>query len=65
MHDGRYKTIEVVMYHYVNHVQSAPNLDPNVAKLVLTTRQKNKVIAFLKTLIDTSYLQNPDIFSPF
>lgn len=65
MHDGRFKTIEEVMDHYVNHVQSAPNLDPNVAKLVLTTRQKNKVIAFLKTLIDTSYLKNPDIFSPF
>ncbi len=65
MHDGRFATIEEVMDHYTLHVKQAPNLDPNVANLKLNTRQRNKVIAFLKTLIDTSYLQNPDIFSPF
>lgn len=65
MHDGRFKTIEEVLDHYTQQVKQSPNLDPNVANLVLNVRQKNKVLAFLKTLIDTSYLKNQDFLSPF
>ncbi|MDQ3141392.1 MAG: cytochrome C peroxidase [Bacteroidota bacterium] len=65
MHDGRFNTLEDVMTHYTSTVHFAPNLDPNVAKLKLNEKQKNQVLEFLKTIIDTSYLQNPDIFSPF
>jgi len=65
MHDGRFKTIEEVLDHYTQQVKQSPNLDPNVANLSLNVRQKNKVLAFLKTLIDTSYLKNQDFLSPF
>lgn len=65
MHDGRFGTLDEVMDHYTKHVKQAPNLDPNVANLRLTDEQARQVKAFVMTLIDTSYLKNPDIFSPF
>lgn len=65
MHDGRFQTLEEVMDHYTKHVKLAPNLDPNVANLKLDEAQAKQVMAFIKTLIDTSFLKNPDFFSPF
>lgn len=65
MHDGRFNTLDEVMIHYTTGVKKASNLDPNVANLRISQRQARQVLAFIKTLIDTSYLQNPDIFSPF
>lgn len=65
MHDGRFNTMEEVLDHYTSQVKSAPNLDPNVANLKINARQKAKVLAFLKTLLDTSYLQNPEYLNPF
>lgn len=65
MHDGRLSSLDAVMEHYTKQVKIAPNLDPNVANLKISDRQAKQVLAFIKTLIDTSYLQNPDIFSPF
>ncbi|MCC6815523.1 MAG: cytochrome C peroxidase [Saprospiraceae bacterium] len=65
MHDGRLGTMDEVMNHYTKQVKKAPNLDPNVANLRISEAQSRKVLSFIMTLIDTSYLQNPDIFSPF
>jgi len=65
MHDGRFGSLDEVMTHYTTQVKKASNLDPNVANLKISARQAKQVIAFIKTLVDTSYLQNPDFFSPF
>ncbi|NOT37649.1 MAG: cytochrome C peroxidase [Saprospiraceae bacterium] len=65
MHDGRINTLEEVMEHYTKHVKPAPNIDPNVANLKLTDDQSRQILAFINTLIDTSYYKNPDFFSPF
>ena len=65
MHDGRFKTLDEVMDHYTGQVKRVANIDPNVANLRINTRQRKQVMAFIKTLFDTTYLQNPDVLSPF
>lgn len=69
MHDGRFKTLEEVLIHYDSHVKSAPNLDPNLfasrGKLNLGDEEIEYLIAFLKTLTDTSFVNNPRLSNPF
>lgn len=58
MHDGRMETLEEVVDHYDLFVQNAPNLDPNLDKrsrLDLTDDDKAALVAFLKTLTDSSF----------
>ncbi|GJM32427.1 MAG: methylamine utilization protein [Saprospiraceae bacterium] len=64
MHDGRFKTLEAVIDHYASGGHFAENLNPNVRKLHLSARDKADLIAFLRTLTDTSgrivpVLENP------
>lgn len=61
MHDGRFFTLEAVLDHYTNQVQNTPNLDPAFQQdvqlgLSITADQKLKIIAFLSTLNDKSFL---------
>lgn len=61
MHDGRLLTLEAVLDHYSSQVQNTPNLDPLLNQsgtpgIPLTTSEKTKMIAFLKTLNDKSFL---------
>ncbi len=66
MHDGRFKTLEEVLDHYNEHIQSnSPNLDPLISEatnqvrgnsLALTAYEKAKIIQFLKTLTDEKFL---------
>ncbi|MDX1684200.1 MAG: cytochrome c peroxidase [Saprospiraceae bacterium] len=68
MHDGRFETLEEVLDHYATGGHPSPNVDPLVAAAGtrnLSEGQKRSIIAFLRTLTDTSYLQNPDVLSPF
>ncbi|MEO6189058.1 MAG: cytochrome c peroxidase [Saprospiraceae bacterium] len=65
MHDGRFKTLDEVLLHYTTQVKPASNLDPNVANVRISSKQAQQVLIFLMTLIDTSYVQNQDIYSPF
>jgi cytochrome c peroxidase len=59
MHDGSLKTIEEVIEHYDNKAKKSPNRDGLIRKLQLTPYHKKALIAFLNTLTDTSYLNNP------
>ena len=64
MHDGRFTTLEEVIEHYSSDVQRSATLDPNLAKhpatgLQLTADEKRDLIAFLKTLTDEPFTQNP------
>ena len=68
MHDGRLSTLDDVLDHYGSGGKIAKNKDPlvaNIADAQLTTRQKEKIIAFLNTLTDTSLLTNPQWSNPF
>jgi len=65
MHDGRFSTLEEVIDHYASGGHPAPNVNPNVRRLNLTERDKADLIAFLKTLTDTTFIRNPDFANPF
>lgn len=64
MHDGSFKTIDEVLDHYNGHGKSSPNKDPLIRDLGLTPFHKEALIAFLHTLTDTSYLNNPLLQKP-
>lgn len=70
MHDGRFKTLEEVVNFYSEGVHENPNLDPimyhsrGIPHLNLTDYEKRALVAFLKTLTDTSYINNPELGPP-
>ncbi|HRJ06962.1 MAG TPA: cytochrome c peroxidase [Prosthecobacter sp.] len=69
MHDGRFKTLEEVVDHYDRGIKSSSTLDPNLAKhlthggLGLTPEEKAALVAFLKTLTDTSFTEKPSVMA--
>ncbi|WP_426490912.1 cytochrome-c peroxidase [Hymenobacter sp. 102] len=74
MHDGRFQTLEQVLDHYNEHIQvSSPGVDPNVllsntpngTRLDLTVQEKAQLIAFLKTLTDSTFLTDKRFSDPF
>lgn len=71
MHDGRYTTLEEVIEHYNSMVKPSATLDPILTKsnhtfgLQLTTQEINDLVAFLKTLTDTTFISDNAISSPF
>src|SRR5690606_34120080 len=64
MHDGRFQTLEEVMDHYNSGGHRQPNTDPLIRPLGLTEKQKQQVIAFVKTLTDTAFLNHPELSNP-
>jgi cytochrome c peroxidase len=70
MHDGRFKTIEEVVNFYSEEVKSCVNIDNRMEFAhqggpKLNAHEKRKVIAFLKTLSDSSFITNPEYANPF
>jgi cytochrome c peroxidase len=70
MHDGRYATLEEVIDFYSEGLNYSPTVDPlmkNVHQggIRLTEKEKQDLIAFLKTFSDTSYLVKPELSDPF
>lgn len=70
MHDGRFATLEATIDHYLFHSYSGPNSDPNMnlminRRSVYTQYHRDALVAFLKTLTDTQFVNNPDLQSPF
>jgi len=74
MHDGRFQTLEEVMAQYNDNGFGVFNEDPFVQQIGfpvgnhypgLTPTQTSHVIAFLHTLTDTAFINNPDIQNPF
>ncbi len=74
MHDGRFATLQQVLDHYNDHIVTrSPNLSPLIQSasntgsgqtLGLTSDEKRKIIAFLQTLTDTTFTQNPQFSQP-
>lgn len=77
MHDGRFATLEQVLDHYsTGLVRNSPNVDPLLlnatndefgtpgAPLGLTATEKRQIIAFLRTLTDSTFVRDPRFAPP-
>lgn len=59
MHDGRYRNLQMVLFHYSSGIHSSQTLAPELRNgLDLSENDKRNIIAFLKTLTDYTFLNN-------
>jgi cytochrome c peroxidase len=68
MHDGRFATLDKVLEHYNIGFKQSPTIDGNIAKHIkarMTIPETKAIIAFLKTLTDSTLLTNPAYSNPF
>jgi len=67
MHDGRFKNLEQVVDHYNDHIQASPSLSPFLKdqQLGLTAEDQKDLIAFLRLLTDSSFIQDKRYANPF
>jgi cytochrome c peroxidase len=72
MHDGRFKSLDEVLEHYSNGIQSSTNLDPvlkdqygNPSKMNITEKDKKSLKAFLNALTDYSIVTDVKFSDPF
>jgi len=72
MHDGRFSTLDQVVEFYNSGVQAGPALDPRLVApggapraLNLTVADKAALVAFLKTLTDTTLATDAKFLTPF
>ena len=70
MHDGRFQTLEKVVSFYSEGVNNSYNIDSKMefahqGGVKLTKDEKDKIIAFLKTLTDSTFLTNSNYGNPF
>lgn len=66
MHDGRHFSLAAVLEHYSNQVQNLPNLDSLLQQsgklgITLSTTDKTKILAFLNTLNDETFINNSSL----
>jgi len=62
MHDGRLFTLDAVLDHYATKIQATPNLDAQLQSgIALSSAERKKVLAFLATLNDKSFLLNKQL----
>jgi len=65
MHDGRFNTLDDVINHYSEGLQNSPTIDPLMKKVdeggvQLSDQDKSDLKAFLLSLSDPSFINNPD-----
>ena len=69
MHDGRFQTLEEVLEFYGEHLKSAPNIDSNLGSRIpgveFSQQQIEDLIAFMKTLTDDDFINDPQFSNPF
>ncbi len=64
MHDGRFTTLEEVINHYSEGLKPSSTIDPLMKKVAqggvqLTPKEKTDLKAFLLTLSDSNFINNP------
>lgn len=69
MHDGRFKSLEAVLDHYRSGVHRSATLDSLLngnqqMGIILSEAEGKKVIMFLKTLSDETFLKNEKLSAP-
>lgn len=67
MHDGRFDTLEEVIEHYSSGVKDHPQLDWTLESggIGLNDLEKSDLLAFLKTLTDYEFINDPRFSDPF
>ncbi len=65
MHDGRFETLEEVIEHYASGGHYSPTKSPFLDSIDLNEQQKLALKAFLLTLSDEDFMQNPEFSDPF
>ncbi|MSO96663.1 MAG: methylamine utilization protein [Rhodospirillaceae bacterium] len=71
MHDGRFSTLEQVVEFYNSGVQAHPNLDNRLqnngtpVRLNLNQAEKDALVAFMRTLTDTTMATEARLANPF
>jgi len=70
MHDGRFTTLEEVVDFYSTGIQQkSPNVDEHIVPLgkglFLSPQQRSDLVAFLRTLTDSSFIRNPAYSDPY
>lgn len=71
MHDGRFQSLEEVVEHYSNGIQSHPNLSNelksgnNPKQFNFSNAEKESLLAFLETLTDNQLLTDDKYSNPF
>jgi len=70
MHDGRFKTLEEVIDFYSTGVNNSKNIDSKMTHakfggVHLSANDKKAVVAFLKTLTDSTFITNKEFSNPF
>ena len=65
MHDGRFQTLMQVIDHYSEGLQYSATIDPLMKSVAaggvqLSPQEKQDLIAFLRTLDDPDFIQNPE-----
>jgi cytochrome c peroxidase len=70
MHDDRFATLEEVINHYSEGLVYSPTIDPLMKSIAqggvqLTPQDKIDLKAFLLSLTDSSFVNNPLLHSPF
>jgi cytochrome c peroxidase len=65
MHDGRFETLEEVLEHYSSGGHGVINEDTNIQPFTLSEQDKKDLIAFMEMLTDTTFMNKPEIQSPF
>ena len=65
MHDGRFMTLQQCINHYRVGVISSATIDPLIKNgISLSDQESTNLIAFLKTLTDSSFVRNPLLSKP-
>lgn len=64
MHDGRFSTLEETVRHYSEGVRRHPTLSA-VRRMPMTPQEQADLVAFLKTLSDSSLLTDPRFANPW
>lgn len=62
MHDGRFQTLLECVQHYNTGFRYSANLDPNLSFAVkgrMTQQEMEDLVAFMKTLTDMEFVNNP------
>jgi cytochrome c peroxidase len=72
MHDGRFATLRQVVEFYAEQIRASPSLDARLRgadgsprRLHLSAAQEDALVAFLRTLTDSSFLRATRFSDPF
>jgi cytochrome c peroxidase len=64
MHDGRFATLEEVVDYYAGGGGRSPGKSPAIRGFSISGKERNDLVAFLKSLTDEAFLSDPRFADP-